>query len=87
MHDRAYRLRHAPSDHIMTTRPAGDAFPGAAAVLAQQHGITLGLDIMVDSYRTLATWSDGVVVAAPGGACLASLDPTAVLDALRGPWP
>lgn len=39
---------------------------GAAAVLAQQHGITLGLDIMVDTYQALATWSDGVVVAAPG---------------------
>nr|MBF0684754.1 dethiobiotin synthase [Pseudomonas sp.] len=39
---------------------------GAAAVLARQRGITLGLEDMVDTYQALATWSDGVVVAAPG---------------------
>ena len=39
---------------------------GAAVALARQHGVTLGLDAMVDTYQALATWSDGVVVAAPG---------------------
>ncbi len=39
---------------------------GAPRAVAEKQGVTLCLEPMVDTYQALCTWSDAVVVAAPG---------------------